>query len=659
MANAPSQSSEYTYRVRPASSTSAISQQVEPSPAYLLEWDSGGCRRISLTTTDELRAALSAGKPAGQGIGAVKERLFVLHGLPADFVLAIRNALDIDPAFIEAHAGRRRYRPLRWRKEARFVSYEYPELVRGYEGNSRRHGREQTTVKSQVGIVESEGSDIGSGRARTREAVDLLGNPAIKLLEDEGGIAAIFCHASLWVADQADVLFLDRPSWRDPASPLRKARRQSSVMKPYTVQRGSSISEQSSHAVEIKLADGDEIMSLEDMLQETLKDALDIGEGLMDIISELVYDHWLELLGSLTPQAQRTSNDAVAFYWHALQSLEQNADVVAYLSRSGRSLATKQSDWVALLSRIQTRINLLPLVPRTLPISLSTATSKTGAGTTAAASSKKISRRATFNSGSIKGSQRGSLNSADANQRALDRIAYLGGILLPLPIVSGILSMGDTFGPEGSLFYVFWAASLPLAGIAVLVIYADIIRKAEVWVEVAAEQVAAVTGHHPSSGPGSSTQLPDKVEIVPVDVNIRHTETLCFKPAQGNGPLSTGAQPVNGLVPQRLNHAITFDLGSEEAVIDLPVRGGTVDDAVVQELLDEEEPWEEPEMILEQPADGSKPKAWKRQQLGWYGAIKLIMGYKKPRMAEDIPFGLVAYDKKQGPNTGRRQTMTF
>ncbi len=206
-------------------------------------------------------------------------------------LLAIRSTLDIDPAFIESHAGRRRYQPLRWRKEARFLCYKYPEIVRGHEAVLRpRRGGQGGTRKdgsgAGVGLGDGSGSEVGSGKVKTRDAVDLLGDPEIRSIsEEDGGLAAVFCHASLWVTARADVLFLDRPLWRDPASPLRKAKRQSSVTKPYTMQNGSTLSEESGATLDVKLADGDEIASLEDMLQEMLKDASDTGDELMHILS--------------------------------------------------------------------------------------------------------------------------------------------------------------------------------------------------------------------------------------------------------------------------------------------------------------------------------------------------------------------------------------
>jgi hypothetical protein len=49
-------------------------------------------------------------------------------------------------------------------------------------------------------------------------------------------------------------------------------------------------------------------------------------------------------------------------------------------------------------------------------------------------------------------------------------------------------------------------------------------------------------------------------------------------------------------------------------------------------------------VILERPVDGSKPKAWKREQLGWGGAIQAAL-FKKFRDGSDLPDGVAAREK--------------
>lgn len=105
-------------------------------PAYVLEWSDKQrrCSRKHLDSSGDLRAGLlQAGKQDGR-------RLFVIQGLPMDYLEVLQDLLHVDARFIDAHVGRRGYRPLtppRTRQwvgddaypEAQYACFEYPELL--------------------------------------------------------------------------------------------------------------------------------------------------------------------------------------------------------------------------------------------------------------------------------------------------------------------------------------------------------------------------------------------------------------------------------------------------------------------------------------------------------------------------------------------------
>jgi hypothetical protein len=62
-------------------------------------------------------------------------------------------------------------------------------------------------------------------------------------------------------------------------------------------------------------------------------------------------------------------------------------------------------------------------------------------------------------------------------QRSINRITYLGAILLPFSIVAAILTLDGEFAPGMSMFWVYWAVGVPISGLVVLIIYADGIRR--------------------------------------------------------------------------------------------------------------------------------------------------------------------------------------
>jgi hypothetical protein len=385
----------------------------------------------------------------------------------------------------------------------------------------------------------------------------------------------------------------------------------------------------------VQLAEGDEIGSLEDVLLESLKDATSVGDVITNILSELAYDHWLELFEALGPNCQRISSETMSLYWQIGQSLEQNADVANYLgnrpTRQGHGVPSTP-DWQILLTRVQRRVELLRATPLRLSRSftpLVASASRVG--------SKKVSRMPTLNSASGR-SGIARRENPDENQRALDRVSYLGGILLPFPVVSGVLSMGDTFGPEGSLFFIFWAVSIPMAALAVLIIYADTLRKAEVWVEIAAETVRAGTIVFSRRGSSDEPEIPSqRSDEVPIEI-IRKTKI--YRPMVGRPVEPSNGQPGDPNSQPLPLPPVTYTVEEEEEIIEAPRPQALPDTGdEIQEVG--------PDMIIERPSDGSQPKAWKRQQLGWYGAVKAIVGYYKPRRAEDTPVGIAAYERPQ------------
>ncbi|KAK1761398.1 hypothetical protein QBC47DRAFT_369981 [Echria macrotheca] len=266
-------------------------------------------------------------------------------------------------------------------------------------------------------------------------------------------------------------------------------------------------------------------------------------------------------------------------------------------------------DWDGLLKQVHQRVAILSAIPKPLPtrtpalvqsgtgVSMrSRRTTGTGTGTGTLGAAGTIPGR-------IPGRGRSDREALDESHRALDRISYLGGILIPLPIVSGILSMSDPYGPEGDKFFVFWAVSIPLSVLAVLIIYADTIRKAEVWVEVAAEHVAAVPEGDEEDGSEKGWHRRKKAG----DEEAQMATVATALPAEDG----------------------------EEV---LPV-------LVALPAL-EEEAEQVPEMILDK-AEGRRARAWKRKKLGWMGAAKTILARQRPRYCTDeLPEGVAAYERK-------------
>ncbi|KAH6640800.1 hypothetical protein F5144DRAFT_561701 [Chaetomium tenue] len=464
-------------------------------------------------------------------------------------------------------------------------------------------------------VVELEGDCSAlMDRAGVEVPGELGMGPTVMPLGRKGSrkIAVVFCRVGLWRGPRGYVLFLDREVWGVPGEGVRKARK----VTGRKVEGPEQVTE-----------------SLEEVFLEAVEENWNSDDQLPGIVSEVVYRHWQELFDFLEPEPQATREETVACYRLMVRLLELNGE------------KSDDMNWKRLVDRIVIRLNWLRSAPDNSPIHPSTTLRATPPViTTSKHETAARDNRVRSSSRHGQAPQR----RVDENQRALDRLSYLGGILIPLPIISSILSMGDTYGPDGSRFFIFWALSVPLAGLTVLLIYADTIRKAEVWVEIEPGLIMP-------SPDGKATGSSSHDEGMGSGAEVPHNRVLMGRRRRSH---EDGEQPSPGL-PNSVPFVVDHDV--EERIIDMPTVSApaaqpqTGDGEVVGRV--HQRRWsmgwvQVPMLILERPVDGSQPKAWKRKQLGWTGAIRVIL-YKKFRDGDDIPDGVAACEK---PRRGKTKT---
>ncbi|KHN98301.1 uncharacterized protein MAM_04062 [Metarhizium album ARSEF 1941] len=66
------------------------------------------------------------------------------------------------------------------------------------------------------------------------------------------------------------------------------------------------------------------------------------------------------------------------------------------------------------------------------------------------------------------------------DRRALDRLSYMGGVLLPFSIAAGVFSMAGRFAAGGALFFAYWVLVVPGVVLATVLVYADTLRTKKV-----------------------------------------------------------------------------------------------------------------------------------------------------------------------------------
>ncbi|KAL1865201.1 hypothetical protein Daus18300_007328 [Diaporthe australafricana] len=611
------------------------------------------CERRFLSTAGELEAEIGSGLSSHKvrvavaatnaSIAAMGQQdrsvdgeprpLIMMRGLPAPFLpILLGSPLGIDPDFVEAHAAGRSYRPLgvhrgQGRQAARYACWEYPELVTGF-------WQAFAQGKGGPGFGDSHFSSNS-----LEDVVELARQPVVRPVSDmDMELAAVFCRASLWVSQDVDVLFLDKPCWGQKG-PLRKARRTGKVTKAHELANQEHLHkdrETKSHNLAVTMRKGDEIPSLDSILQDSLTTTYKDG-GVSQALEETAYEQWLELFEILSPRQRVIIPEEVFLEWRIMQALERNLDMSKSLARRqngggiAESTGIRPDDWAGLIQRLRARVEILATMS---PGVTHKTSQKTISG--APVHEEKLSyvprhRPAAGTPPSP---------SSDENQRSLDRVTYLGGILLPFSVVSGVLSMNEDFEPGRPLFWVFWVATIPLALFTVLVIYADKLRQVEVWAEVppaggSVSEDAESTGGRVGSG--------EKVQEAEKLKDKKYRPTRVFGASKHSMRQSRRQQPE--VVSYSAAGDVVIDLGSptpeiQEESVEAPELNGDyrrTDDNQDQEWVSSDEA-EEVVVVPISAEQDRHHRAWKKQQLGWGGAAMCMLKGKKPlRVSDGMP----------------------
>ncbi|KAI0799895.1 hypothetical protein GGR55DRAFT_471525 [Xylaria sp. FL0064] len=563
------------------------------SSAYLLKWTDTEIAKTVIHSVTQLKTWI-------QEHGNSPQQLLVFHGLPVDDGVALKEVTDTDASFIEAHTGRRSYRPRKAKVKATWAHYDYPELV--YRSTVYDNGQQKPTSH------------------------DLVGEPPTYMASATGD-SIMLCRASIWLSEKAQILFLDRAPWEDPKSEVTRGRYKAYTTEGIPDENGISMVTMQIDPDGNVRALGDEIPSLETMLYENLRGACSGHEDLLELLEELVIAKWYDFFEALSINLPVDSTETTALFSQALSCLERNMDVSRrWHGIRPRSIDTTletqapldtrlqpaASEWEALLSRLSRQAQLLShLTPAAaIPSKKPWAHTSGDAGFGISSAGCKCNCKPRKNNNSSGGGANyynsngmPSSSTPDENQRALNRVAYLGGVLLPFSVVSGILAIEEPYGPGGPQFWIFWAVTVPLTLVTLGVIYADSIRKVQVWVEV----TASASGK--SSSGGSDT---DSVRVVPQRLHVDVEQAV------------PGANRI--AQPRVFTEFVDVgDVASEH-------EDGAAD-------TDEEGEEEEPDMIVEKRWKNAQTDAgededhwarkknkmkWRKEELGWAGACATL-----------------------------------
>lgn len=540
--------------------------------------------------------------------------LIILRGLPEPFLSALMESpLNIDPAFIRAHAERRRYRPRGGGGGGGGpvpAHWDYPELVDG-RGPALR----------PVGNV---GRDLAA--------------------------AAVFCRAGVWPAEGVDVLFLDG----HVSARLAPAHSNSTLRGVVRAEGSGPGGWEGTRGWQVVHEKGRGVYGLEAVVQEAMSEAGAVGgHHLGSVIEEAAYDHWLDFFDVLVPRRETTAPGETSLEWRVMQALERNTDTSKDIARRGRKekkspdAGPPAPNWESLTRRLRLRVEMLASMPpiprpRPRPSSRSKVLIHEDNLVPLPALRQPMSPATDKNGGSYPWSPD---TDEDENQRSLDRVTYLGGMLLPFSIVSGIFSMNENFGPGRPFFWVFWVVAVPFAVFAILVIYADKLRRVEVWVP---DHEAGSLAGEKDDGEGSERREEEKrvswdqsmrpelrawrpegrmysaqpevvnytaTEDVVIDLGTPTTITTTIGPPPPPPPIFT-SPPLSSLRPDNDQSHAEQQIGEEEGEY------SSEEEGEASSVAEEAGPNMDP--------DGSHHQRLPIKRLGWGGAVLYILGLRRP-----------------------------
>ncbi|KAK8094575.1 hypothetical protein PG997_001260 [Apiospora hydei] len=549
--------------------------QAESSRAYLMDLRGDGSSRRIIQGPEHLEAEMRKSVINGNA------RLLVVHGLPVDYIELLRDISWVEADVVDSMSRRRPSRNP-W-KDDYVLCYEYPEQL---------VDKRCDTQMSSLDLSLPKGSP----------SLDLLDDPPRYSISQSNGQVAI-CRATLRACqEERHVLFLDRCLWRD-ASHLGKGVNGSFVTKPCACNNNSA------HGWDLDGATrSEEEASLEHRIWEYLNKTriwetpisaghIPRAAGLKACFAQCVYASWAELLDSLTLGGDMRKY--MNFLQHIQRSLERNID--AEKAIPGQKFTGP--DWRELLERVERKVRLAAQLSPAAVIQMPAAAPEQPAAEVVGSKPK----------------EEPTSPEAEENKRSLDRVAYLGGVLLPMTIVSGILAMGDTFGPTGDMFYVFWATAVPLTLLTLAIIYADSIRRVEVWIEEAQSTYDAQAAAAAAAAAASGGLL----------------GRMKKKPLLQQGAAAT----------PDLEQAVPY---SETVTVDYGVAG--VAEAATIRIGEPVTYMAEEPVIMGQAGeqsgvDGSEPRVWKKEELGWLGAWKTILGIYKLQDMKKHPWHIHTHAK--------------
>ncbi|EFZ02172.2 hypothetical protein MAA_01754 [Metarhizium robertsii ARSEF 23] len=381
-------------------------------------------------------------------------KMFILNGLHTKLAFELAVRLDIDPGFFDSHVYRTRYMPPR--REA--TRKEGAKERQGEQNQSNKAAADAGVHFFQLDFPQVEELSIPAGVPTSRSSEIPLLEPRWMLDENVLSLApdarkAYLLDGTLYRWDGVLVGafgYWRRMSWwsceREKMSVMIIDGPLEAVLPPNSVRRkGASAVE----ALDSLYARWRERRRPQTFLERFLGQGGAAG-SVYEVATEVALQQWHLLLA--TVQVDRGPNQANYLLEIMSQRVENNAlDCRRYTRGAGEAVGgllpqRRDSAFLQMVTGFHDKFQRLE---RKLP-------------PPSASRMDALARE------------------VREDRRALDRLSYMGGVLLPFSIVAGMFSMAGQFAAGGGLFFVYWVLVVTGVLVATVLVYADSLRTKKV-----------------------------------------------------------------------------------------------------------------------------------------------------------------------------------
>ncbi|KAF7907820.1 hypothetical protein BELL_0394g00070 [Botrytis elliptica] len=421
-----------------------------PPTSCFTEDKNGSLTRKFFTSPDELANHLK------RAIMRRKERkLYVLEGLPIEYVQVFGLHFNIDVDIFDSHA---------MRKSVQLNKLKFSTKP-GNEKKVRTFALDHPEITVNITPPPEANDGVVGDFMLPCQTIDI---------SDEGwnGISVRLCHVTLVCFPEEDgtetlLLLLENQSWARRGAQFQTAGYHSILANALKSLPEGTQKWKPSRKHDPALTLADEIFNSIESPGSIL-----IWDNLTEILADTVLGQWKFALGEVIEHACASRSIPYHGIHQVCDLIESNIWTLdrTEASRSPRYVV-RMEGFKRLLEKAKRYAELL-VWGQILEEGLETK-GKTESGSNNEDDDDTTSTASSKSGVHIRGGEALDLET----RQSINRVTYLGGVLLPFSIIAAIFSMGGNFQPGGDQFFIFWVIAIPVCMLTTVLIYADSIRR--------------------------------------------------------------------------------------------------------------------------------------------------------------------------------------